>query len=442
MRCVKLCGVSFLLAIVLPAWAAEPVSCLQTGKKLFEDKQYTQAKDMFQQCVKNAPNDTDARLSLAGALLTLDQLDEAEQEFQTALQSMNRTSPYLSYTYSMLGDISLKQRKNDSAFDWYTKSLESNAANVNSLIGKGVITEYRGDRKAAAEFYRSALAVEPLNLVARQRLISLEPAYFTDKEMLLALKQRHVIQPEDNPELTPALRQQFLQIHQAEMRRGVDYLKRKYPKVPANYISTLNKGTDFEREILTLNGYQALQKHIGQDAVEAFVKIGVPQTEVYELRDLKGRKIFNKDNTLTEHGFLVYTEALQNHKLFLRPKESIPPTQAKLEKIARIEEDLKQAGYMEISRKELKFVETQTRCSEQTLRNELGLYVLPVTKQKRRYFIIARQTPDPKKSIPYYYLMKEKARHDPTIKVPSNTLAESYAYYDYTICLSDGNLVQ
>ena len=187
MRCVKLCGVSFLLAIVLPAWAAEPVSCLQTGKKLFEDKQYTQAKDMFQQCVKNAPNDTDARLSLAGALLTLDQLDEAEQEFQTALQSMNRTSPYLSYTYSMLGDISLKQRKNDSAFDWYTKSLESNAANVNSLIGKGVITEYRGDRKAAAEFYRSALAVEPLNLVARQRLISLEPAYFTDKEMLLAL---------------------------------------------------------------------------------------------------------------------------------------------------------------------------------------------------------------------------------------------------------------
>lgn len=442
MRCVKLCGVSFLLAIVLPAWAAEPVSCLQTGKKLFEDKQYTQAKDMFQQCVKNAPNDTDARLSLAGALLTLDQLDEAEQEFQTALQSMDRTSPYLSYTYSMLGDISLKQRKNDSAFDWYTKSLESNAANVNSLIGKGVITEYRGDRKAAAEFYRAALAVEPLNLVARQRLISLEPAYFTDKEMLLALKQRHVIQPEDNPELTPALRQQFLQIHQAEMRRGVDYLKRKYPKVPANYISTLNKGTDFEREILTLNGYQALQKHIGQDAVEAFVKIGVPQTEVYELRDLKGRKIFNKDNTLTEHGFLVYTEALQNHKLFLRPKESVPPTQAKLEKIARIEEDLKAAGYMEISRKELKFVEKQTRCSEQTLRNELGLYVLPVTKQKRRYFIIARQTPDPKKSIPYYYLMKEKARHDPTIKVPSNTLAESYAYYDYTICLSDGNLVQ
>ena len=39
----------------------------------------------------------------------------------------------------MLGDISLKRQQNDQALKMYSKSLEYNAANVNSLVGKGVI---------------------------------------------------------------------------------------------------------------------------------------------------------------------------------------------------------------------------------------------------------------------------------------------------------------
>ena len=433
-----------LLGISAGAWAGSGEkleTCLAEGKQFFSAQHFEQAKKTFERCVKIAPRDAEAQISLAGVLLTLENLDGAEAAFKKALKEMKRTSPYVSYAYSMLGDIALKRKKNDEAFDWYTKSLDSNAANVNSLIGKGVIREYQADKKGAAEFYRSALAVEPLNVIARQRLINLEPDYFTDEEMLDALKQRYAVQPEVTV-LTDELRQLFASIHQAERRRGADYLKNKFPKVPAEYMVTLEKGTDFERDILTLAGYKALQKYIGQDAIAVFQQAGVPIQEVFKLRDLKGGKVFNQDNTLTESGYFVYTQTLRNQKAFLRPDESLPPSKAFLQQLARREAELKKAGYMEITPKELKFIEKKTKCSLETLRSDLGLYILPVTKKARRYFIVARETPDPKKSVPYYYLMKERAKVDKSIKVPSNSLVESYAYYGYTVCLNDGKLIQ
>ena len=428
------------LAQGAPAVSEQVNACLQEGKQQFANQQYQEAKKTFTHCVQLAPDDVETQLSLAGVLLTVDDLDGADKSFRTALAKMTHTSPYLSYTYSMLGDIALKRQRNDEAFGLYTRSLESNAANVNSLVGKGVIVEYKGDKKGAAEFYRSALAVEPLNLIARQRLVNLEPSYFSDEEILAALKQRYAINPKIT-ELTDEMRQTFVNIHRAEQRRGVNYLKKKYPKVPSDFVVTINKGTDFEREMLTQAGYNALQKHIGQDAIGVFKKAGVPVKDVFSLRDMKGKKIFKEDSTLTDSGFFVYTEALQNRKAYLLPDESTAPSKETLAQIARVEEELKEAGYVEISRKEFKFVEKQTRCSEETLRKELGVYILPVNKSTRRYFIIAQETPDPKKSVPYYYLMLERAKYDKSVKVPRNSLAESYAAYGYPICFDDGKML-
>ncbi len=426
-------------------YAAQPKQtvsqCLESGKKAFEAKDYTQAKTTFTRCLKLAPNNVDVRLSLAGVLLTQDDLKGAEQQFSAALKNMKRTSPYWSYTYSMLGDIALKQQQNDKALQMYSKSLEYNAANVNSLVGKGVIVEYQGDKQGAAEYYRSALAVEPLNLIARKRLINLEPDYLTDEEMLAALKQRYAVAP-DATELTEADRTLFTQIHLAEQRRGIDYLKNKYTRVPKDYIVTINKDTSFEREMLTLEGYKALQKSIGQDAIAVFQKAGVPIKDVFDLRDMQGAKIFTPESTLTESGYYVYTEALQNRKAFLLPDESVPPTQAFLAQVAERERQLKEAGYVEITYSEYKMIQNQTKCSDETLRNKLGVYVLPMTNKDRRYFVLARQTADPKKGVPYYYLMASRAKRNPKIKVPSNSLVESYMFYGYTVCLDDGDLLE
>ncbi|MBE6421047.1 MAG: tetratricopeptide repeat protein [Elusimicrobium sp.] len=447
MRLLKPFSVSLLSCllvglVVAPAKAqAKMDACLAEGKKFFSSKEYEAAQKTFSRCVKLNPSNVDAQLSLAGVFLTQDKLNEAEKAFQSAIKSMKRNSPYWSYTYSMLGDIALKRQQNKQALDLYTKSLSFNAANVNSLVGKGVITEYQGDKQGSAEYYRSALAVEPLNLIARKRLINLEPEYLTNDEILAALKQRYAVPP-DTKELTDEYRKLFEKIHQAEQRRGVDYLKNKHTKVSPEYVVTLNKDTEFEREMLTAAGFKVLEKNIGQDAIAVFQRVGVPIQDVFELRNKKGEKIFTPESTLTESGFFVYTEALQNRKAFLLPHESVPPTQAFLEKIAKHVKDLEEAGYIEISRSEYKMIENQTKCSEETLRTRLGLYIMQINKNDRRYFVQSRPTRDPKKGVPYYYLMAAHAKRNPKIKVPRNSLVENYAYYGYSICLDDGNLLE
>ena len=104
-------------------------------------------------------------------------------------------------------------------------------------------------------------------------------------------------------------------------------------------------------------------------------------------------------------------------------------------------EDLKKAGYIEISRSEVKMLENQTLCSEDTLRKNLGLYVLNMSKNERRYFVQAR-TSDDKAGVSYYYVMSSRKKRNPKVKVPSNALVETYALYGYTLCASDGELIQ
>lgn len=435
-------NVLWVSSIFIPGWLwAAPASlsaCLEEGKNQYAAKEYPQAQTTFTQCLEMDPENTDAHLSLAGTLLTQEKLEEAKTHFEAALKNMRRSNPYLSYTYSMLGDIFLKQQQNKQAVKMYTKSLEYNAANVNSLIGKGIILETQGEKVNAAQAYRSAIAVEPLNVIARQRLIGLEPDYFTDEEILTALKQRYAISPAVT-QLTADKRQLFTRIHQAEQRRGIDYLKNKYGTNTQNWIVTLNKNTDFARELLTLEGFKTLEKNIGQDAIAAFRRLNVPEKDVFELRDKQDHPIFTQDTTLTDSGFYVYTQALAGKKEYLLPWEATPLTREQKQKAQVRANNLLKKGYTEISRSELKMLENTTNCSEETLQKNLGVIFLPVAKKQYRYFVHTSDT-DNMKTVPYYYVMTARQKRNPKLKVPKNGVIEYYKYYGYSICLSDGNL--
>ena len=148
-------------------------SCMQQGRQSFVEQNYGRATAIFEDCLKMDPENEEIYLSLAGIYMTQENLDEAEKYFNGALKIMQRTSPYLSYTYSMLGDIAYKRKQPQQALEMYNKSLEYNAANVNSLVGRGLVLEYDGEATKAAQSYQSASAVEPLNYIARNRLIIL-----------------------------------------------------------------------------------------------------------------------------------------------------------------------------------------------------------------------------------------------------------------------------
>ncbi len=415
--------------------------CMEQGKKEFASQDFVRARTSFLKCLQLDSKNVDALLSLGGVCLKQDDLDGAQNYFLAALKHMKRSSPYLSYTYSMLGDISLKKGQSKAALAYYNRSLSFNEAYVNSLVGKAVITQAQGDPKAAAEIYKTALAVEPLNLIARQRLVALEPVYFSDGEMLEALKQRYAVLP-DKEELSSSDRELFVKMHSAEQRGGIEYLKEKYPKLPADYTAVLFKDTRFAREVLTLSGYNALQKQIGQDAIGVFQKAGVRMQDVFDLRDMKGQKIFLPDSSLTDSGFFVYTEALQGRKAYLLPKEAVPPTQDFLDKIAKRVDELHKNGYVEISRSELEVVKQQTACSDETLRKHLGVYVLSVTKNEKRYFVLSRDTKNDYKNAPYYFVQRYRARRNPSVRPPENKLVERYTLWNLKLCSVDGDLLE
>ena len=426
-----------------PLWGQTKLSvCLEQGKKEYVSRDYARAQKTFERCLKLDQNNVDTLLSLGGICLMREDLNGAKTYFSEALQDMKRTSPYWSYTYSMLGDISLKQKNNRQALDYYNQSLRYNRANVNSLVGKGVTTESLGHQKIAADIYQIALAVEPLNLIARKRLIALEPIYFNDEEILEAMKQRYAVSP-DKTELSQEDRTLFQKIHAAEQRGGIDYLKRKYTFLPADYIATLFKDTSFSREVLTLNGYNAMQKQIGQDAIVVFQRAGVPLKDVFDLRDLKGKKIFLEDSTLTDSGLQVYKDALSGKRTFLLPNEQVPLSQSDLAQIQEQAQEIEKNGYSEITKAELNYIKTQTNCSEETLRKNMGVYALAVTKNTNRYFVISKPVTDDKKGVPWYYVASYRSRKNPSIEVPKNKLVETYQSWKFKLCSSaDGELLE
>ncbi len=435
--------ISFLFSFLsASSWAEINLStCLEKGKKEFAAGDNDSARQTFTHCVSLDPKNTDALLSLAAVELKENQLDVARNAFLTALKYMTRSCPYLSYTYSMLGDIAYKQGKYPEALAYYNHSLKYNEANVNSLVGKGTIIESQGDKKTAAQIYEVALAVEPLNIIALKHLRALEPIYFSDEQILEALKQRHAVAPEQM-QLSEQDKELFAKIHSAEQQEGVSYLKNKYPQIPADYVVTLFKGTDFAREVLTLNGYNALRKQIGQDAVSVFQKLNVRVQDVFDLRDMKGQKIFKEDSTLTDSGYLVYHAALNGKKAYLLPNESVPPSKTFLEKISRKVKELNEKGYTEISRPELAMIKRQTNCSETTLINKMGLYVLPVTNIEKRYFVISADVDDDRKKVPWHFVASSRARRDPSIQVPENNLVQMMYSINQKVCSQyDGDLM-
>ena len=430
------------LLVGQPLWAQTKLAiCLEQGKNEYLSRDYSHAKTTFERCLRMDPHNVDTLLSLGGLSLTQDQLSTAKTYFTHALQNMQRSSPYFSYTYSMLGDISLKQQDNLDALRYYNQSLSYNRANVNSLVGKGVITESMGDKKEAAAIYQTALAVEPLNLIARKRLIALEPIYFNDEEMLDAMKQRYAVLP-DKEKLSDDDRVLFQKIHTAEQRGGIDYLKEKYPNLPADYTAVLFKDTSFAREVLTISGYNAMQKQIAQDAIVVFQKAGVPLKDVFDLRDLRGNKIFLEDSTLTESGMQVYQQALNGRRMFLLPNERVPATAAELKKEAQQVQDLKEQQYTEISATELNLIKQQTNCSEETLNKYLGLRTMNF-KNGKRHFVYTGKTTHAKRGLSWYYVAAYRSRKNKAIEVPENSLAENARTWNYQICSSvDGELLE
>ena len=115
-----------------------------------------------------------------------------------------------------------------------------------------------------------------------------------------------------------------------------------------------------------------------------------------------------------------------------------------LQKAENAAQRLKDQGFVEISRAEYAMLQKETLCSPETLKNKMDVRSVSVTKHRLRYFVQSKEQPRKTalQGVPYYYVMKERAKKNPTLKVPKNSVIETNKYFgNSTICLDDGNLL-
>ncbi len=433
---------SLLLALSAAPAIAQIGPCFRESREMFAEKNYPEAEALLESCAKQFPKNANLLISLGGVKMILNKNDEAITAFQSALRAADAKSPYRAYVNSRLGDIYMSKKDLPRAAAYYDASLKYEPANKNALVGKGITEERAGRIPSAVNFYKRALAVDFTNLVARERLIYLEPQIITDEQLLRTLKERNIIDPVST-DFTAKDKELYLKIHNAEANNALEYLSQKYENnIPPGYIVERDAGKVYVRRMLTLTGYRALVAQLSKDAQDFFLKKAMDPGIVFALRDLQGRPMFDEAGHLTDFGLAAYTKAMRGQKSYLRPGEAPPKKITEEEKLAQ---QYQKEGYCEISQPEFLWLMRDTRCSEDTLTKDLGARIINPTSQKKRVFLNCQPDAMMPVSLPYekIYIYRQKnkpgAQQQPTYGSAFGLGARDE---DLKLCNTNGKLLE
>ncbi len=369
--------------------------CVAKSKEFFNDKDYASAEAKLKECLSSAPSDTDALISLGGVQMILGEFGKAENSFKTALKYDGpKLTPYKGYIFSLLGDIAIRNANLVAATAYYKTALDFHPANINAIVGLGICTEKEGRIQDAAVLYKKALAVDFTNIVARERLIALEPDVLSDGELLIALKERNIIDTSSavySQEDVAVLRKMLT----AERDSAIEYLSGKYSgRIPPGFIVERDSGKIYGRKMLTLTGYDEVVAQLSADAKQFFMSKGIQPAIIFKLRDAKGSILFDDKGHLNDSGLSAYTKALLGQKSYFLPNETLPSIQDETDALAK---KYIAQGYSEITMPEYEYLLGKSRCSEQTLVRELRAKIIKVNENKKRVFLVS----DPKQTEPF-----------------------------------------
>lgn len=378
-----------ILALIISIFAAMPLeaksdACLAKSKEHFNEKEYSQAERTLLKCLKADPNNSDALISLAGIEMILGKFNNAEQSFKRALSRLDQKSPYRAYVYSRMGDIYMRRANLKEAEKYYQAALKYEPANINALVGAGICREKSGDLKRAVEYYKKALAVDFTNIVARERLIALEPDILTPDELLRTMKERNIIDPAAQT-FTEEDKDTLNKIITAEKGSGIEYLSQKYRgKIPNGFIVERDSNKVYVRKMLTITGYNELIRQLSSDAKNFLINKGVTPAQLFKARDAAGKDIFNNAGNLTDEGLAAFTKMLRGEKSYYLPGERLPATQKEIENQIKA---LLAQGYYEVSPSDFIYLLDETQCKEDVLHAKFRSRAIDVGNGKRRFFL-------------------------------------------------------
>ena len=382
-------------------------ACLIKGKEFFDEKEYPRAEEILKTCLAAAPQDTDSLISLAGVQMVLGKFAQSEKNFKAAALLLAKNSPYIAYVNSLLGDIATRKPDLKEAAFFYDAALRAEPANINALVGKGITEEAAGNTRAAADYFKRALAVDFTNIAARERLIALEPDILDNDELLLMLKERNIIDPAAL-KFTRADEDLLRKVITLEKDNGIEYLASKYGGVlPKCFVVERNGGKIYVRKMLTYAGYKDLIVQLSRDAKKFFENKGVQLGSMFKLRDYNGRDIFDSEGNLTDQGMDAYTKSLYGQKAYLLPSEPLPSTQREIDAMAQY---YLKKGYSEITSPEFLHLLRYTRCTEETLVKDVNVRVLNIDASAKRVFVVSsgEKLPD---ILPWQYVLDYRVNY-------------------------------
>ncbi|MBQ4493651.1 MAG: tetratricopeptide repeat protein [Elusimicrobiaceae bacterium] len=419
-------------------YAQQTNNCLEKSKEFFEQKEYTYAQKTLETCLKNNPKDVDILVSLGGVCMKQNNYDDALKYFKESLKNMTKQSPYASYVYTRIGDLYTHKQDFARASKYYEASLTFEPANINSLVGKGICEEKQGNIQKAAQYFKKALAVDFTNLIARERLISLEPQRLSHEELISTMKERNILDPNaiDYQETDLDLLNKMIK---AEKDNAITYLNNKYNgKIPPGLIVEQYPGKIYSRKMLSYSGYKDLMFLLSKDAINYFINQGVYKSEMLKLRDLNGNNIFDKKGFLTDEGLLAYTYSLNGQKAYLLPSEPLPSGSKKAEMMVQ---QLLRQGYTEITTSEYAYLIETSRCSEKTLTQKLAVKIVPAAPGKNRFLVLVPPVKINKMAeYPYNIVMDRRKQKKDSSNTPVYTTTFGSGGIKTHLCKEDGTL--
>jgi tetratricopeptide (TPR) repeat protein len=268
------------------------------------------------------------------------------------------------------------------AVQYYTKALEINKTDLNALMGLAAACDARNDFKTAGDLYTRVLKAEPGNAKARERLEEINYSRLSSSQTLEELRERGAADNK-NPSPSPEDLKLLSAIRLAERNGAVDYLRSK---------SALTGGLILEKQeqdhvklLLTLAGYRTFQGYMTRDAISLFEKKGISLRDIFTLRDLKGRPVFDPGGRLTEEGMKTYSQARTGEKTWLMHYEAVPTPEE--EKLTAEAVKLIASGFREISEGEYLWLMKVTDCPDDVLKAEpCGIRSLKMQKTVK-YFL-------------------------------------------------------
>ena len=377
-------------------------ACARDAAEAERNNEIAAAAEKLSACAALAPQNARVRYDRANLLLRLGKYEPAVEEYQRAAGLFVKNSPQAPGGQPGAGDRSLaaschvkiaqtwdKLGDREKVISHYQKALDINKNDLNALLGLAAAYEARPDLAAAAALYQRALKADPANARAKARLEELNFGLLSDAELLAELKERRAADAAKT-ELSEEDRETVRNMREAERHGAVDFLKSKMLLMRGFTVSRETQaGTKL---LLTQAGFRTYHGHLTRDAVQLFEKKGIRLQDVFVLKDLKGKPIFDPAGKLTGDGMTAYWQARDGAKSWLLPHEAppappdaAPPVKEKdPPEVGRAERD----GYREISEPEYSWLLQATECPELTL-TEKPREILRVIKgpEHLRYFL-------------------------------------------------------